>query len=62
MSDATLGYADQYGIRFHRDFLSDFLSFVIRQGTDKQLVVRLRDLILEAYRVRVNTNSFSCAR
>lgn len=40
-----LDYTDHFGIRFHRDFLSALLSLVILQGTDRQLVARLRDLI-----------------
>ena len=40
-----IDYGDHFGIRFNRDFLSAFLSLVIRQGTDRQLVARLRELI-----------------
>lgn len=45
-----LDYSDHFGIRFHRDFLSALLSHVICQGTDRQLVARLRDLIRKSLR------------
>ena len=40
-----LDYAAQFNLKFSRAFLSDFLSLVIKQETDRQLVARLRDLI-----------------
>lgn len=40
-----LDYATQIGVRFSREFLSGLLSAVIKQGTDRQLVFRLRELI-----------------
>lgn len=40
-----LNYAEQFRINFDREFLSSFLSAAIRQGTDRPLVTRLRDLI-----------------
>lgn len=47
--NALLDYADKFGLRFERDFLSSFLSLVIKQGTDRQLVARIRDLIRKAH-------------
>lgn len=41
----TLDYAKEFGINFDRDFLSSFLSLAIKQGTDRILVARLRDMI-----------------
>lgn len=40
-----LDYAAQFNLKFSRQFLSDFLSLVIKQGTDRNLVFRLRELI-----------------
>jgi len=40
-----LDYADQFNLKFSRAFLSDFLSLVIKQGTERNLVFRLRELI-----------------
>ncbi|MBE7516123.1 MAG: DUF1810 family protein [Chloracidobacterium sp.] len=44
----VLDYAERFGIRFDRSFLSEFLSQVIKQGTDKVLVARLREFIRRA--------------
>lgn len=41
----TLNYAIEFGIKFDRDFLSGLLSVAIRQGADRLLVTRFRDLI-----------------
>jgi serine/threonine protein phosphatase PrpC len=38
-------YAAQFNLKFSRAFLSDFLSLVIKQGTDRRLVFRIRELI-----------------
>lgn len=40
-----LDYAKEYDIQFDRNFLSGFLSSVIKQETDRDLVFRLRELI-----------------
>lgn len=40
-----LDYARAFKVNFDRDFLSAFLSLAIKQGTDRKLVTRLRDLI-----------------
>lgn len=40
-----LDYAKEFGVKLDRDFLSGFLSIAIKQGTDRLLVTRLRDLI-----------------
>lgn len=40
-----LDYAADFNLKFSRAFLSDFLSLVIKQGTDRHLVFRLRQLI-----------------
>jgi len=40
-----LDYAAQFNLKFSRAFLSEFLSLVIKQGTDRKLVFRLRELI-----------------
>ncbi len=40
-----LDYASEFNLKFSRTFLSDFLSLVIKQGTDRNLVFRLRELI-----------------
>lgn len=45
---SALDYAEQLRIRFDIDFLGDLLTRVIRQGTDRQLVERLRGLIRRA--------------
>lgn len=47
--NALLDYSDKFGLRFDRDFLSSFLSLVIKQGTDRLLVARIRDLIRKAH-------------
>ncbi|QYO65298.1 DUF1810 family protein [Leptolyngbya sp. 7M] len=47
--NVALDYASNFGIRFDRDFLSDLLRKVIRQGTDRPLIARLRDLIRRAH-------------
>lgn len=43
-----LDYAARFGLKFERTFLSDFLSLVIKQGIDRDLVFRLRELIKSA--------------
>ena len=43
-----LDYAAQFNLKFSRAFLSDFLSLVIKQGIDRHLIARLRDLIRSA--------------
>lgn len=43
-----LDYAAQFNLKFSRGFLSDFLSLVFKQGTDRHLITRLRDLIRNA--------------
>lgn len=40
-----LDYAIGFNLKFSRAFLSDFISSVIKQGTDRNLVFRLRELI-----------------
>lgn len=40
-----LDYATQSGVKFSRAFLSGFLSAVIKQGTDRKLAFRLREMI-----------------
>jgi serine/threonine protein phosphatase PrpC len=40
-----LDYAFGFNLKFSRAFLSDFISLVIKQGTDRNLVFRLRELI-----------------
>ncbi|QYU67275.1 hypothetical protein J4558_20400 [Leptolyngbya sp. 15MV] len=47
--NVALDYASNFGIRFDRDFLSDLLRKGIRQGTDRPLIARLRDLIRRAH-------------
>ncbi len=47
--NALLNYVDKFGLRFDRDVLSSFLSLVIKQGTDRLLVARIRDLIRKAH-------------
>lgn len=44
-ADELLNYAAQFNLKFSRAFLSDFLSLAIKQGTDRHLVFRLRELI-----------------
>lgn len=44
-ANELLDYATEFNLKFSRAFLSKFLSLVIKQGTDRQLVARLRDLI-----------------
>ena len=43
--DEILDYAAQFGLKFSKTFLSGFLSSIIKQGTDRNLVARARDLI-----------------
>lgn len=43
--NVLLDYAAEFNLKFSRAFLSDFLSLVIKQGTDRHLVFRLRQLI-----------------
>lgn len=45
-----LDYAAEFNLKFSHVFLSDFLSRVIRQGTDRNLVFRLRELIKSSSR------------
>ena len=40
-----LDYATQSGVKFSRTFLSELLSAVIKQGTDRKLAFLLRELI-----------------
>lgn len=46
--DELLDYAKQYGCKMSRAFLTELLSSVIKQGTDRKLVWRLRELIRTA--------------
>jgi hypothetical protein len=40
-----LDYATHFNLKFSRAFLSEILGLVIKQGTDRKLVFRLRELI-----------------
>ncbi len=46
--EILLDYADQFNWKINLLNLEEFLSLVIRQGTDRKLVSRLRDLIRNA--------------
>lgn len=45
---SLLDYSAKYRVRFNRNFLSKLLSLVIKQGTDRELVFRLREMIRSA--------------